>query len=267
MATTTFFTAANRTYDHFIIPYITSALSFNKGCFVEICVEDEAETHQKYEPALAALKDCFGDQFLIRTGDFSRSQPSVVRFIEPCRVKSEFIYIGDIDILYLENVPDKHIPKMRAAGLRYSNMVRPNLPGQNRLTGLHFSEWDFYYPVIIPEDVDLSEKRWGFDEALLYRMVGAKGEPPSRDYDYRELHGFHVSHHGWPLSRSRGWCLTVPGYRAAYETLRASAIWQAVLPQMSPKYRVLLDLVDISYRALDIFPPGELAGTYALSGQ
>ena len=67
---------------------------------------------------------------------------------------------------------------------KYSNMVRPH---SHKLTGLHFSEYDAYYPV--PKQ----KNYYIIDENLLYNIVKSKGIKIDHKTQYRPVFGIHAS--------------------------------------------------------------------------
>src|SRR3546814_4504457 len=109
MMRTTFFTSANRAYEPFVLPYITSVLLSNEDARVEICLERPPQFETGNADALDILSRHFGNRVDIRRGVFSGTVANNVRFIETPNSQTEFIYIGDIDILVLEAVTDQHI--------------------------------------------------------------------------------------------------------------------------------------------------------------
>jgi len=168
---TTIFSACNRNYEAFIVPYAAAALHHNADVAVEICVEDPARFRQENQGSAEVLDRAFPDRWLVRTGNFSGTIPNSVRFLEQPQLRADYTYIGDIDILILDNdLTQAHLTHMAETGLPYSNILRPQ---GERLTGLHFTRTDAHYPISLPPDVDLKWK----DEHLLYRLVQAKGLP------------------------------------------------------------------------------------------
>lgn len=118
------------------------------------------------------------------------------RFIVEPMIKREYVYIGDIDIMILENVFDKH-SYIFEKGLPYSNIVRVN---SKKLTGLHFCRYDKQYP--LPNINDLIDSVFN-DEDLLYAIMDRKGLIyPADEYRkiQRPVHGIHMSLNRMPFS-------------------------------------------------------------------
>ena len=253
MIRTTIFSSATPDYELFVLPYIASALIHNDDARVEVCVEENARFRETNAPALEELLRHYGEsRFRVRDVVSSRGMsPNSVRFLETPEVMSEFTYIGDIDILILEQVSQKHIDRMSSAGLPYSNVLRP---GRRALTGLHFTRSDAYYPVYPPAGVDLNR-----DEELLYALVLSRGAPLPPEEWNRPVHGFHLSLNRSPLprfvdgKRKPTWGADRSKKRlAAYEALQRHPVWRALYPLFDRRYRVLLGLLDLAL--VDTFP-------------
>lgn len=227
----------------FALPYATSALFSNREATVEVCVENLDRFDEKFPNSRAALKRLFNDRALIREADFGRCSPSVLRFIEEPQIKADYTYIGDADILVLEDVLPLHRANMATTGLPYSNIVRPNT---RKMTGLHFTRSDAYYPVVIP-DVDLHNTN---DEDLLYMMVVEKSHIlPPEGANFRPLHGYHLSLRRLPTAHL-GWGV-LGSMTAAFNKLRASDEWLNMLPRFHPFYHVCLLMLSTAVQAVD----------------
>ena len=241
---TTFFTSANRPYEFFVLPYVTAALVHNDDARVEVCLEDSSRFRQANEEALAVLEDGFGkSRFHFRDSERTaqipaKVSPNSVRFIEVPEVMTTFTYIGDIDILCLESVADRHLKRMEQTGRPYCNVLRP---GRQALSGLHFTRSDAFYPQHLPDDADFRR-----DEYLLYEIAVAKGlDLPAADELWRPIHGYHLSLNRAPLDKV-GWSVTDRRYFNAYKELRKHPVWRGVLPHFDSKYALLLGLVDLA---------------------
>lgn len=225
-----FFSACDSEYEQFVAPYIFSALFFNPSARVEICLQDPDAYARKHNSSLDVISNKFPGRFLIRSGNFSEKFRNSVRFLERPEMSSEYTYIGDMDILILEDILPYHLDSMKQTGLPYSNVVRPN---STRLTGLHFTRTDAYYPLPTLDGIDLKRN----DEMLLYQLVERKGHKPS-PAKKRPIHGFHFS-----IRRNPGgnpaWDLEAK-YIPAYLKLRADEDWGWLLPTLGPLFWVCL---------------------------
>ena len=102
-------------YQKFLIPYAFFALMNNKNSHVEIVVEDVEKFKAKYKNELEELNkiEKIKNNYLIRQMKFKRNKniPNVYRFYEVPTVKAKYTYIGDVDIMILEDILDKHFLK------------------------------------------------------------------------------------------------------------------------------------------------------------
>ena len=110
-----------------------------------------------------------------------------IRFLVEPDIKNEYIFIGDIDIIYLvENYYDNYLIDMFNRKSCYSNIVRKNT---RRLSGIHFSKWFCLYPILLNKNIDLMIN----DEELL--LIRLKELQIEIDYNttYRPIFGIHMS--------------------------------------------------------------------------
>jgi hypothetical protein len=245
-----FFTVANARYEPFVLPYLASVLHHNPGAGVEIRMERPEKFAAENRPALDLLDQHFPERFdltkIVRDDELSRSEssPKLIRWLSTPERKAEYLYIGDIDILVLEEVAPAHLARMRRTGLPYSNIQRPNQP---RLTGLHFTRWDAYYPQVELDDTAPTEK----DEWLLYWLISQKGFglPDPRD-DFHPTHGYHLSIARNTANSGAGtvpsWRVKNPSFLAAYLTFSTTTLWQELAPLLDHRYRQLLSMLDIA---------------------
>ncbi len=189
-----FFTCANKPYEDFIPLYAFSVLHHVADSKVEFGVEDVESFRKEHGKAMDLVCATYGqDSVRIRsvpwaTASGSRILPNTVRFINAPETRADYVYIGDVDIIVLDtNLVSHHLESMRQTGLPYCNSVRPNT---KRMSGLHFSRMDAYYPLPDIGDLDLAYTN---DEALLYLLVERKGLPIIHDRWYRPIHGIHIS--------------------------------------------------------------------------
>lgn len=277
MVQTTFFTCANKAYEMFVLPYITSVLVHNDDARVEICLEDADEFVAENAEALAIMGAGLGEgRFHLRNSTWldvtgvpgNKAPPNSVRFLETPVEATQYTYIGDIDILVLESVTDKHLRRMAYTGRPYSNVLRAGSPAGRALSGLHFTRSDVYYPVRLPGEPDLQR-----DEHLLYQLVAGRGlELPAPGDGWRPVHGYHLSLGRGPLS-PLGWGLAsrqrpiwhpwrwrravaraLSGRSVfngqqrfrAYRRLQANEVWRGVLPHFDERYMPLLAILELA---------------------
>lgn len=199
---TTFFTCCDKKYEHFIPIFVHSILYYNDDADIEIGVENKDELDKNVTDCISLIREWYKDaNIVIRDAYFGlhkvdklwRACPNVVRFIETPTIKNEYVYICDIDIITLDkNITATHVMDMEKTGLNYSNIVRPYTDENlRRLTGLHFSKWDSYYP--IPDFSDLvRQSMLNNDEVFLYNLV-KKQNVISEETQFRPVHGIHIS--------------------------------------------------------------------------
>lgn len=197
---TTFFTCANKNYEDFIPIFIHSTLFHNDNSDIEIGVETLNYDVLKY---IDVLKKIFVlSKLNIREIKFNVI-PNIARFIDTPTIVNDYVYITDIDIIVLQkNISQLHINDMNLTGLNYSNIVRPYINNSpKKLSGLHFTKWDSYYPIPDYDDLDLND-----DEVFLYNLVGKKNVI-SECNTFRPVHGIHMSPNRKDPSSALGWGL------------------------------------------------------------
>jgi len=223
------------------------------------------------------LKGIFGDRFLIREPrpdmkDWHLNakhplQANTVRFLERPNMMAEYTYIGDVDIILLDNnIVADHIIHTEILKLPYSNVKRN---GIENLTGLHFVETQTYYETVTEDwqSEIISRLNVGslniFDENLLYHMmVEAFGVPeidadpdtcrPDAEpgpegpwlYKYRPQHGFHLSlNRPQPTHPQHGWGITEKRIEK-YKAMDTQEQWLASKETFHPDYNELLSLLE-----------------------
>lgn len=195
------FTCCDGIYKDFIPLFILSNLYHNEECFVEISVD--TLNYKPIQTSISMLKQKYPNRFLIREVDFKgvtvdgtlyQTSPNTVRFYVEPEIKSNYVYISDIDIIVLvKNFHEQHITHMSNSSLPYSNIVRPFKDNSlKRLTGLHFTPYNNYYP--IPEFNDLCKLNLlSYDEPFLYELVKKRHSNFKYDETFRPVHGIHAS--------------------------------------------------------------------------
>ncbi|KFB10324.1 hypothetical protein [Nitratireductor basaltis] len=250
MIETTFFAAADRKYEDFVIPYAASALRFNKEARVEICIEDPRRFYLQNQQPLEILEEYFPGRLLLRSGLFDNVVANSVRFLERPQVPTEYVYFGDIDILVLERITPMHLKHMEKTGLPYSNVLRSE---GGKLSGLHFTRSEAFYPISPPDNFDLSR---GNDEHLLFEIVSKRSALPEISDKFRPLHGIHLS----PNRRPRGkvgepdWSIA-PYHASAFRFLIDQPFFKSLCPLFSKRVKVFLML---AHAIIDAEYAGEL---------
>lgn len=254
MIRTTFFTSATTPYWPFILPYATSVLAHNPDALVEVAVEDIDDFVKTACTGIAALESQFPDQFHVRGGQFDIIHSAAVRFLETPERMSQYTYIGDIDILVLEGgITDGHLRHMEQTGLPYSNLVRA-VRDRRRMSGLHFTRSDAYYPVRLPPEANELNN----DEEILLAMIESRGIGlPPDDHPYRPVHGLHLSLNRRPYDLNRPHWGLHRGWIIKYVDLCSTLAWQQVAVHFDPLYQMLLFVMEAAAQVqnpdLDIY--------------
>lgn len=218
MANLNFYTIATSKYSIFILPYIMSALWSNPDSTVEILTDNVGVVTPNVK---AFLDDYFKGKWLIKkvpkkfNSWFTRGKKiKSIRWITQPEIKSDYTYIGDIDIPTLESgIARMHSKHASFIKRTYSNIVR-NHPTKNKITGLHFVCTQPYYKKLTakacaPIIKQITNNSWPIallDECLLYILIKKfVGLPPKEVYanrgklawervTYRPVHGIHMSY-------------------------------------------------------------------------
>lgn len=169
--------------------------------------------------------------------------PNTVRFLEEPRFKNPLVYISDIDIITLEEIRPVHLEQMEKAQTNYSNVVRPNSKPP-RLTGLHFTKWEGYYP--IPDYSDLVKKALlSLDEIFLHDLV-AKTNPVDVKFKMeRPVHGIHCSPNRIPNAKV-GWGLSEK-WKEGWEKYRNSDTFRIAQLLFSERVNRSVEIIDRNY--------------------
>lgn len=196
-----FFTSATGFYENFVIPYVYFAEKSNPGSKFEFIVNNADKFLKKNSDSLIWLEENMHVKPIIRSRETFALQPQMensIRFITQPTQISKYVYIGDVDIMIIDNILNWHKP-IFDAGLPYSNIIRK---GTKKLSGLHLSKYFEYYP--LPDIEDLIQNTYN-DEELLYKIVERKGNLYETElYDAlvkgRPVHGIHMSLSRLPFS-------------------------------------------------------------------
>ena len=183
-----FFTYANARYHVFATLYPLFALLSNPEAAVEIILSDYEAFTNKYANVINFYDAVYPGKVRYTPVDMKNVLPNSVRFLIQPTLKSEYVYIGDIDIFLMEDVLDYQLKFMAKHQSDFGNVLR----NPNQLTGLHFIPYEKMYPVKVPPNTDLLRTN---DEVLLCRLMREKNLrfPVSAKVEERKLHGLHIS--------------------------------------------------------------------------
>jgi len=249
------FTCCNGVYKNFIPIFILSNLYHNDDSFVEVGVDsmDDVDISE----SLNILNKLYPNRFLIRNVSFEKIVlnekhyniiPNTVRFVNEPKVRAEYVYISDIDIITLERgICDSHINHMNEYNIPYSNIVRRCDDPQKykRLTGLHFTPYDSYYPIPNYDDLILEGVFTRSDEAFLYELVKKRHSNINEETQWRPVHGIHVSPNRIPESDELGWGLKTR--REEWVLFRNSKVFLEIEQTFSDYIKEKIKIIDDYY--------------------
>lgn len=196
-----FFAAGVGEHEKFLPLFAVFALKNHHNSTVEIVVKSAEAFRVLYNAELNWLSRRFGEaSYCVR--EFSKVNmqrtpyKNTWRFLEVPKLKAEYTYIGDVDILFTEDVlQSKRVLQMQHFQLPYSDVIRA---GTKKLTGLLMVRTQEYFnDALLRAQKDTNAH--GNDEEFLYRMISNSGHRlpsvDSRDYfaHYRPVHGLHLS--------------------------------------------------------------------------
>jgi len=202
-----FFINCDGKYNLFILPYIFFALTQEPNSVIEV-VTDRPDDIKKMK-GLDILKEIFDTEFLIRNKKNCNIPSQKSRFLEEPELKTNYTYIGDVDILLTESIKEFHIMKMERRKLCFDNEIRPNISNK-RITGLHFVKSNEYYKKTNKSRSKYITCSGGNDENMLYNIIeDTFGDPIKIMSDEpictenfvknRPVHGIHMSLNRAPI--------------------------------------------------------------------
>ena len=251
-----FFTHTDINYEFFALPYAYFALRNNPSSLVEITVDNIERFNDKYSISISALEELFPHRFLFRQcDDLGIRNPATYRFLQQPHLKAKYVYIGDIDLLVFDDVVSVHMGLISEHDLPFSNMIRPKSikDGKPRLTGLHFCEYNKYYPI---SDLDFDTLNTQNDEHILYLLMKNKGYMVPKKFSQRPECGMHISMSRTPfgscsgarhrfrfdINAALGWSLN--GYQNTYRAQVKEPTYQRLRPFLDRKYKLLETIIE-----------------------
>jgi len=243
------FTCCDGVYKDFIPLFILSNLYHNDNCIVEVGVD--RSNYSNIKKSLDILNNLYKDKFVLYdvkfgyqkiNGKSCNSISNTIRFFTTPKIKTNYVYISDVDIINLQkNFINIHIENMGRTGLPYSNIVRPS---SNRLSGLHFTPYENYYP--IPDYSDLCEKNILLhDEVFLYELVKKRYPNFNLSETFRPVHGIHVSLNREPAGKL-GWGMN--GWKDQWIDFRKSEVFLLLEPTFTEMIKNKIKIIDNFYK-------------------
>lgn len=240
-----FYTCADGAYEAFAPLFIASSLWSAPSGLAEVGVENRARFMKDHARALTVLEQHFPGRFAISEVEFDRRKmiPNTVRFVTPPTLMADYVYISDIDIIMLDqSFPADHLKFMAEHGLPYANSMRDR---DMRMTGLHFTRYDAYYPVpnLEPETLKIN------DEQVLAELVTRRGHPLHFTPWFRPVPGIHVSPNRAPQGERLSDGRRIPGWGIepwikAFRAFRDTAVYQSLAPVLQGRAADALDAIE-----------------------
>ena len=167
-----------------------------------------------------------------------------VRWLVEPEIKNEYIFIGDIDIIYIiENYYDNYLMDMFNRTSCYSNIVRPY--NKNLLSGVHFSKWYCLYPILLPENFDFMI----FNEKLIQIRLKALGVKIDYITQYRPIFGIHMSvHRPRVIGNGRNTTWEADGKRILWKKFVDSDIYKFIYPFLDKFIIKKINLLEEYYK-------------------
>jgi hypothetical protein len=245
---TNVFTCCNGKYNDFIPLFILSNLYHNDNVFVEVGTDEYSEISNTN--SIKLLNKLYPNRFKLRYSNFNNYligntqypvSPNTVRFIETPEIKTEYVYISDVDIICLtKNFSQVHIDYMKEFNQPYSNMVRN---GKDSLTGLHFTPYNNHYPLSDFGDLLINDSNLlSYDEKFLYLLVNKNYPIEINNNNFRPVHGIHVSLNRDPYG-DVGWGVNRDRYLRWVE-FRNSDEFLTLEPSFSKKIKETINIID-----------------------
>ena len=243
-----FFACADKKYEDFAPIYIASALSHVANSFVEIALDDADRYIRQNSALVDELRRIFGARFTLRSVNWRkdtgrRIRPNTIRFINQPHHITDYVYIGDIDIIHLDSgFVDAHLGFMAKTGLPYSNSVRPDT---SRMSGLHFTKFDALYPLPDISGINIFGRN---DEEVLYEVCEKKGLAIQDKEWWRPIHGIHISPNRQPWGSVRngkarpGW--GIQRWEAHYSKFRANPLLSNIWEMLRGGGAVAVQVID-----------------------
>ena len=167
-------------------------MSYNPKAHVEVILIDKDRFFNEYKRSIVELENIFKNHFSFVQDKLVDTKVLVNtrRFLHQSKINSDYIYIGDIDILIMEDLKSKHTSIIKSHKVPFSNKIRNPDEDYKRLTGLHFISKDAMYPLPNLNGIDLTSEN---DEHVLYNIMEAKGLMVPNDFKERPECGIHLS--------------------------------------------------------------------------
>lgn len=236
------FTCCDDNYMDFIPLFVVSNLYHVENCFVEVGIK--TNNYDFINNTKALLNKIYPNKFLIyKLNEQINCAIGTLRFINQPVTHSKYVYISDVDIITLEsNIVETHLDIMKNNSLPYSNMIRDN---SDRLTGLHFTPHENYYPIELYNDLN---ELLQHDEVFLYHLINKRFPNITNTNKIRPVHGIHISPNRDPLHKTVGWGLNNNNNRSiSWNVFRHSNEFNLLYPYLSERIKNSIDVINCYY--------------------
>lgn len=253
-----FYTGATNFFHNYIPLYFLFGALEHPGASFEFLVRDIPRMQALHGESLDRISALTGSLYYLHDVEARSCRKSPLmensfRFLLQPFLQSEFVYIGDIDILLTENILAKHHAFIDS-GLPFFNVIRP---GTKRLTGLHLARYADLYP--LPGNI------WDYcdinDEEILYKSYELKDNLFHPELDALSLElgrpncGIHVSTNRLPFSMSKeqpGWGIYSRALRKISNYFDHHAEVRSVVEGMYRGSRMILMNIIVISRGLKV---------------
>lgn len=177
------------------------ALTTNPNALVEVGITNWNSFKRQYPLLIDYYEKNYSGRIMFSEIPETGIGLGSARFIIQPYFKSKYIYIGDADILILEDILNPHLNHIKCENIDFSNIVRKTGDANNKkLTGLHFIEYKKMFPTVIPDNLIKKGEIFSLcDENLLYILMKNRGYRfPDKNDVFRPIHGYHVSFYNRP---------------------------------------------------------------------
>ena len=170
------------------------------------------------------------------------TRESIRWLIEP-EIKNEYIFIGDIDIIYLkENYYDNYLMDMFNRTSCYSNIVRNN---SHNMGGVHFSKYYCLYPILLSKDVNLMM----YNEELLFTRLKELHVEIDFKTTYRPIFGVHMSvNRKFVEDKENNITWEAAGKKYLWKKFTNTEIYKYIYPLLDEFIKAKIDLLEEYYK-------------------
>lgn len=172
------------------------ALTTNPNALVEVGITNWNSFKKQYSLLIDYYEKNYSGRIMFSEIPETGIGLGSARFIIQPYFKAKYVYIGDADILILEDILNPHLNHIKSEDIDFSNIVRKTGDVNNKkLTGLHFIEYKKMFPAVIPDKLIKTGEIFSLcDENLLYILMKNRGYCfPDKNDVFRPIHGYHVS--------------------------------------------------------------------------